>query len=155
MITLIAAMTSNRCIGNKGQLVWRNKEDMARFKELTIGKVVIMGRKTWESIPEKYRPLPDRVNVVVTRQADYTIPDGVIRASTLESALEMNGDLMVIGGGEIYAAALARAERLELTEIDQDIEGDTFFPEFSREIWLETGRQVREGFAFVTYTRIR
>lgn len=153
MITLVAALSRNRCIGKDGQLVWHNKEDMARFKALTTGKVVIMGRKTWESLPEKFRPLPNRVNVIVTRQADYPIPPGTIRASTIEDALRLNGELMIIGGGEIYAEALAHADKLELTEIDKEIEGDAFFPEVDLNQWTESSRVTREGFAFVTYAR--
>lgn len=160
MITLVAALTRNRCIGKDGQLVWHNKEDMARFKALTsgAGKTVLMGRKTWESLPQKFRPLPGRTNAVVTRQSDYALPEGVMRFSDLEPALHIlsrQSDLYVIGGGEIYAAALPFADMLELTEIDQEVEGDTFFPEFDKNEWMETGRNVREGFAFATYARKR
>lgn len=160
MITLIAALSRNRCIGKDGQLVWRNKEDMARFKALTSGpgKTVLMGRKTWESIPEKFRPLPDRKNVVITRNTSYKAPFGVICFDDLETALAVFGEreqLFVIGGGEIYAAALPSADFLELTEIDSDLDGDTFFPEFDKNEWVETGRNKREGFAFVTYARKR
>lgn len=158
MITLVAAISRNRCIGMNGQLVWRNKEDMAHFKSLTsgAGKTVLMGRKTWESIPEKFRPLPDRVNAVVTRQSDYVLPPGVMCFNNLRSTLHILGretDLYVIGGAEIYAAALPLADTLELTEIDKDIEGDTFFPEVDLVQWTESSRITREGFAFVTYAR--
>lgn len=160
MITLVAALARNRCIGKDGRLVWRNKEDMARFKALTSGpgKTVLMGRKTWESIPEKFRPLPDRKNVVISRNTAYKAPFGVVCFDDLETALVVFGqkdDLYVIGGGEIYAAALPQADLLELTEIDSDLEGDALFPEFDKNEWMETGRNAREGFAFVTYTRIR
>lgn len=155
MVTLIAAVAANRTIGKDGQLVWRNKEDMAHFKELTTGKVVIMGRKTWESIPPKFRPLPDRINVVVTRNPDYVLPEGVVSASSIEDALyryRLN-DVMVIGGSEIYAAAIGKADCLELTELVAELDGDTFFPEVDKTTWKETVRIEKEGFAFVTYRR--
>lgn len=155
MITLIAAVAANRTIGKDGQLVWRNKEDMARFKELTTGKVVIMGRKTWESIPPKFRPLPDRINVVVTRNVEYPLPEGVDRAASVEEVFHRyhGQDIMVIGGAEIYAAAMGKAECLELTEVASELDGTVFFPEVDKTIWKETGRIDKEGFAFVTYRR--
>lgn len=155
MVTLVAAVAANRTIGKDGQLVWRNKEDMAHFKELTTGKVVIMGRKTWESIPSKFRPLPDRVNVVVTRNRNYELPDNVMSAASLEDALYRyrTNDIMVIGGAEIYAASISKADCLELTEIATELEGDTLFPEVDKAIWKETARIEKEGFAFVTYRR--
>lgn len=155
MVTLIAAVTKNGCIGKNGKLAWRNKEDMARFKELTTGKTVLMGRKTWESIPAQFRPLPDRVNVVITRQAEYALPEGVLRFSSIDEALEALKDreVFVIGGAEIYAATLTSADCLELTEIASDIGGDTFFPSFDRSAWKETTRIDRDGFSWVTYQR--
>jgi dihydrofolate reductase len=154
MVTLVAAVAANRTIGKDGQLVWRNKEDMAHFKELTTGKVVIMGRKTWESIPPKFRPLPDRTNVVVTRNQNYALPDNVMSASSIEEALHRYrmADIM-IGGAEIYAAAIGRADCLELTEVAAELDGDTFFPEVDKATWKETARIEKEGFAFVTYRR--
>jgi dihydrofolate reductase len=155
MVTLIAAVAANRTIGKDGQLVWRNKEDMAHFKELTTGKVVIMGRKTWESIPPKFRPLPDRTNVVVTRNKHYVLPDNVMSAASVEEALYRYrmADIMVMGGAEIYAASIGKADCLELTEVAAELDGDTFFPEVDKAIWKETARIEKEGFAFVTYHR--
>jgi dihydrofolate reductase len=155
MVTLIAAVAANRTIGKDGQLVWRNKEDMAHFKELTTGKVVIMGRKTWESIPPKFRPLPDRTNVVVTRNKHYALPDNVMSAASVEEALHRYrmADIMVMGGAEIYAAAIGKADCLELTEVAAELAGDAFFPEVDKAIWKETARIEKEGFAFVTYRR--
>lgn len=155
MVTLIAAVAANRTIGKDGQLVWRNKEDMARFKELTTGKVVIMGRKTWESIPSKFRPLPDRLNVVVTRNQEFSLPEGVERALSIEKALHHHHqkDVMIIGGAEIYASAIGRADCLELTEVAAELDGDAFFPEVDPTIWKETARIDKEGYAFVTYRR--
>lgn len=160
MITLVAAVAKNRVIGKGNNLVWRNKEDMARFKAITSGpdKTVLMGRKTWESIPEKFRPLPGRKNVVITRSAEYKVPDEVICFDDLETALVVFGkqtDLYVIGGGEIYSAAMSHADLLEITAIDQDLDGDVLFPEIDPALWMQTGRNVREGFAFMTYARIR
>jgi dihydrofolate reductase len=155
MITLIAAVAKNGCIGKDGKLAWHNKEDMARFKKLTTSKTVLMGRKTWESIPKSFRPLPDRVNAVITRQTEYALPEGVLRFSSVEEALEALRDreVFVLGGAEIYAATLASADCLELTEITSELEGDTFFPSFDRSAWKETARIDREGFSWVTYQR--
>nr|ALG03723.1 dihydrofolate reductase [uncultured bacterium] len=155
MVTIVAAVAANRTIGKDGQLVWRNKEDMAHFKELTTGKVVIMGRKTWESIPPKFRPLPDRINVVVTRNRNYELPNNVTGAASVEDALRRYhaNDVMIIGGAEIYAAAMGRADCLELTEVAAELDGDTFFPEVDKATWKETARTEKEGFAFVTYRR--
>ena len=155
MMTIVAAVAANGCIGKDGKLVWRNKEDMAHFVELTTGKVVIMGRKTWESIPPKFRPLPDRTNVVVTRNRNYALPDNVMSATSLEEALHRYrlNDMMIIGGSKIYAAAIGKADCLELTEIAADLDGDTFFPKIDKSIWKETTRNDKEGFAFVTYRK--
>jgi len=155
MITLIAAIAANRTIGKDGQLVWRNKEDMAHFKELTVGKTVLMGRKTWESIPPKFRPLPDRLNVVVTRNQNFPLPEGVERAASVEQAFHRHqGEgIMVMGGAEIYATAIGRADCLELTEVAAELDGDTFFPEVETSIWKETARIDKDGYAFVTYRR--
>jgi dihydrofolate reductase len=119
-----------------------------------------MGRRTWESLPERFRPLPERRNVVVTRNADWAA-EGAERAASLEDALRLLAGeerVFVIGGGEIYDAALPRADELLLTEIDHDIAGDTFFPDFSREEFKETSRGAQISctgvrFAFVTYRR--
>lgn len=154
-ITLIAAIAKNNCIGKNGSLPWRIPEDMAHFKDLTMGYPVIMGRKTWESIPEKFRPLPGRHNIVVTRQEAYPLPENVERASSLEEALLMHAteDLFVIGGAEIYRASMDRADRLEITHVHQDVDGDTFFPEIPEATWHEAAREDHDGFSFVTYER--
>jgi dihydrofolate reductase len=133
---------------------------MARFRELTTGHPVVMGRRTWESLPDQFRPLPGRGNVVVTRNSDWSA-QGADRAGSIEDALallESEPQVFVIGGGEIYAAALPFADELLLTEIDAEIEGDTTFPEWSRDEFEDVGRQERvteDGtrFAFVTYAR--
>lgn len=153
MITLVAAVAANGCIGKDGNLAWRNKEDMAHFVELTIGKTVLMGRKTWESIPEKFRPLPNRINVVITRNKGYALPDNVMSCQSVDAAFKRLRltNIMVIGGAEIYAATIDKADCLELTEIETSIDGNVFFPTIDKSIWKETARINKEGFAFVTY----
>lgn len=160
-LTLIAAVARNRVIGRGNDLVWRSPEDMARFKAATLGHPVIMGRKTWESLPPKFRPLPGRRNIVVTRQADYVAPGAEVAASLpAAAALAGDGEAFVMGGGELYAEALSHADRLLLTEVDFAPAGDTFFPAFTAAEWRETARERHVdaqgiAFAFVTYTRLR
>lgn len=157
-IVIIAAVASNRVIGRDNQLLWNIPEDMAHFKKLTAGHTVIMGRKTWESLPPRFRPLPGRRNIVISRQADYAVPGGE-RADSLENALQLastDGLVYVIGGGQIYAQAMAVAHRLELTEVDDAPEGDTLFPAVNAAEWQETGRTPLSdapGGAFVTYRK--
>ncbi|MFZ2804200.1 MAG: dihydrofolate reductase [Patescibacteria group bacterium] len=157
MLTLIAAVSKNGCIGKDGTLPWRIPEDLKHFRQLTVGKVVIMGRKTWESIPEKFRPLPDRTNVVVTRQAGYAVPEGVKTYPSVIEALTWHaGDnVVVIGGAEIYTQTIGNADRLEITEVDQVVDGDAFFPAIETPPWQEIAREQHNGFAFVTYERQR
>lgn len=155
-VSIVVAMTKNRCIGKDNGLVWNHPEDTKRMKELTIGKTVIMGRKTWESIPEKYRPLPKRKNVVITSQADYTVPDSVERTDSVETYIKKhrNEELVVFGGASIYKAGLPFTDTIYLTEIDQQIEGDAYFPELNPNEWRETERVPRQGFSFITLKRI-
>src|SRR5262245_23206269 len=116
MVTIVAAVARNGCIGKDGDLPWRIPEDMRRYRAITMGKVVVMGRKTWESIPAKFRPLPGRTNVVVTRQADYPLPDGVERHASLTAALAAHAEdeVVVNGGADIYAQAMDRADALDI-----------------------------------------
>ena len=154
-IVIIAAVARNRVIGKDNQLLWHIPEDMAHFKALTAGHTVIMGRKTWESLPERFRPLPGRRNIVITRQAGYAAP-GAERADSLEMALELASTAavaFVIGGEQIYRQAMAIADRLEITEVDQEPEGDAWFPEIAAFDWEISGKSERPGFAFVTYRR--
>jgi len=155
MITLIAALSENQCIGKNGAIPWRLPEDLKRFKALTLGNVVIMGRKTWESLPDSFRPLPGRTNVVLTRSADYALPVGVERIAALPDVLETHPyeHIFVIGGAEVYAQALPLADRMELTHVHQHVDGDAFFPPFNKEEWIETNRTSGSGFDFVTYER--
>lgn len=146
-VSLIAALSSqNRGIGFHGDLLWRIPEDLARFKKVTVGHPVIMGRKTWESLPEKFRPLPNRANIIVTRNASYRAPGAVVVTSledAFSSAETAPGaeEVFVIGGGEIYKEALPLANRLYLTLIDDSKEADAFFPEYKKEFTHELDRQ--------------
>ena len=156
MVTIVAAVARNGCIGKDGDLPWRIPEDMRRYRAITMGKVVVMGRKTWESIPVKFRPLPGRTNVVVTRQADYPLPDGVERQASLTAALAAHGEeeIVVNGGAEIYAQAMDRADALDITHVDRDIDGDAFFPAIDPARWRPIWREDHADFAFVTYARV-
>ena len=154
MITLVLAMARNGVIGRGGAIPWHISEDLKRFKQLTLGKPVIMGRKTWESLPKK--PLPGRDNIVVTRQPGWAA-QGAIPASSIDEALSGAGDVSVIGGGEIYRAALARADRIELTEVHRDVEGDAHFS-FDRAQWNEVAREdhvAPDGLAYSYVTLVR
>jgi dihydrofolate reductase len=118
-VGLIWAQSASGVIGRAGDIPWHLPEDMARFKQLTMGHTVVMGRRTWESLPARFRPLPGRRNVVLTRQADY-MAEGAAVATSLDDALS-GDDVWVIGGAEIYALALPRATRCEVTEVDMDL----------------------------------
>ncbi|MDE1940113.1 MAG: dihydrofolate reductase [Alphaproteobacteria bacterium] len=160
MISLILARADNGVIGDKGALPWRLPDDMRRFKALTMGKPCIMGRKTWESLPKK--PLPGRGNIVVTRNAAFAA-EGAAAAPSFDAALviarrENPSEIMVIGGAEIYAAALPQARRIHLTEIHAAFEGDAHMPAFDRKIWRETTREDRQtpdglAYSYVTLER--
>jgi dihydrofolate reductase len=148
-LILIAAVGANGVIGLDNDLPWRIREDLQRFKQLTLGHTLVMGRKTYDSIG---RPLPGRRTVVVTRQPGWFV-EGVRTAHSMEEALEADGDIYVAGGGEIYRQALPYADLLELTEVAQSPAGDVTFPTFDRSAWTETARDPRDGFSFVTYTK--
>lgn len=139
-VSIIAAMARNRVIGINNTLPWHLSADLKHFKMLTMGHCIIMGRKTYESIG---RPLPGRTNVIITRQPGYQAP-GAIVAGSVDEALQACGgyaESFVIGGAELYRQTLGHCQRMCLTEIQQDFDGDTFFPEFSREQWRETSRE--------------
>ncbi len=155
MIALIAAISENNCIGKNNTLPWHIPEDMKHFRKLTNGKTVVMGRKTWESIPEKFRPLPNRKNVVITRNLDYTVPDSVMLYHSVKEALEHEGgDVMVIGGAEIYVQSIELADTLYITHVHTFIEdGTAFFPTIDKNIWKEAEREDHEHFSFVTYKK--
>ena len=157
-------MARNRVIGRNGELPWQLPADLRHFKSVTMGKPIIMGRKTFESIG---RPLPGRKNIVVTRRTNF-ISDGVLISNNLTAAIALGkaiasednvDEIMVIGGGEIYAKALSDADRLYLTEVHADIDGDTFFPALDRGLWREKSRNShaadgdKPGFDFILLER--
>lgn len=158
---LIFARAANGAIGKDGVMPWHLPEDLAHFKRTTLGCPVIMGRKTWESIPARFRPLPGRANIVVTRQHDWQA-EGARAAHSLPDAMALCGDVKdawIIGGAEIYAQALPLASTAVVTEIEAIFEGDAFAPQFGPE-WKETQRERHVSstglnFSFVNYTNTK
>jgi len=139
---MIYARARNGVIGNLGQLPWHLPEDLAHFKRTTLGQPVVMGRVTWESLPEKFRPLPGRSNVVVSRQTSFSAA-GAQLASSLEAAMALfptTEIIWLIGGAQLYAKGLSLASQIVVTEIDADYEGDAFAPLISSNDWTETHR---------------
>ena len=141
MIALVVAMAENRVIGKENKLIWHLPADLKFFKNLTTGHPIIMGRKTYESIG---KPLPNRTNIIITRQADFTA-EGCLVAHSLTEALmmaqQLDSDIFVIGGAEIYKQAMFLADTIYLTEVHHTFEGDTFFPEIDSVLWHETSRE--------------
>lgn len=158
-LALIAAVARNGVIGAGNRLPWRLPEDLRHFRALTLGHAVVMGRRTWESLRG---PLPDRQNIVVTRQRDFMAP-GAVTAHDLDDALarvDRTPPVFCIGGGELYRAALPLATTVHLTEIERDFDGDTTFPPLHPDIWREAAREPHANsgadgyhYAFVTYVR--
>jgi dihydrofolate reductase len=149
-ICLIAALAANRVIGKNNALPWHLPADLKRFKALTLGHPVVMGRKTYESIG---RPLPGRRNLVITRNRGYSAP-GCEVVHSLDAAISAchgTQEIFVIGGAELYREALPRAHYLEFTEIRAEIEGDATFPEFSMSEWRETGREIHSNEAGIAF----
>lgn len=154
---LIYARARNGTIGKDNQMPWHLPEDLAHFKRITLGQPVIMGRKTWDSLPARFRPLPGRLNMVVTRQTDWQA-EGACRAASIEDAMGLCGtapNAWIMGGAEIYRLAEPLASSAVVTEIDRDFDGDAFAP-FLGEGWRETQREAHTAasglrFAFVTY----
>ena len=144
IISIIAAVAENRVIGKDNDLVWKLPKDMKYFMDTTLGHHVIMGRKNYESLPHKFKPLKNRVNIVVTRQSEYTA-QGTVLVNSIWNGLEYaknNGEseVFIIGGGEIYAESMDVVSRMYITEVKESFEGDTFFPEFDRNLWREVSR---------------
>ncbi len=158
-INMILARAANGVIGNNNAMPWHLPEDMAHFKRLTLGWPVIMGRKTWDSLPPKFRPLPNRSNVVITRQPGWAEPGATV-ASGLQQALSRCGtaqEVWVIGGAQIYAQAEPLAQHVEVTEIAQDFDGDAFAPVLGAQ-WIEVARENHVSsnglkFSFVSYDK--
>jgi dihydrofolate reductase len=156
---LIYARASNGVIGKANGLPWHLPEDLAHFKRTTLGSPVIMGRKTWESLPPQFRPLPGRTNIVLSRDGEWHA-EGARHATSVEAALAMcqpGSDVWAIGGAQVYALALPLATSVVVTEIARAYDGDAFAPELGPE-WVETRREPHSAsngllFAFVTYTR--
>jgi dihydrofolate reductase len=141
-ISFVVAVSRNRVIGRNGGLPWHISTDLKRFKAITMGKPLIMGRKTWESLPKK--PLPGRPNIVITRQKNYRA-EGAIVAADMPSALTAAGqveEVCVIGGGEIFDIFLTKTDRIYLTEVDLEVDGDTYFPPLEPAQWTETAREI-------------
>lgn len=152
MVSLIVAKSKNNVIGNKGKLPWNISEDLKRFKELTTDNVVIMGRKTYESLPKKSKPLPNRINIIISRDENYTVPNCLV-FNDIKTAIRKAGtnkEVFIIGGGEIYKEGLNYADKLYITEVENDVVGDTYFPELS-ENWVEVKSEQKKGFKFVDY----
>jgi dihydrofolate reductase len=145
IISLIAAVTENHVIGKNNDLPWHLPDDMKYFMQTTKGHVVIMGRKNYESLPPKFRPLPERTNILVTRQKNFIAP-GCTIVNSLEAGIQIakqsnEQELFIIGGAEIFELSVALADRIYLTEIKTEIEGDTFFPKFDKSKWKEASRR--------------
>lgn len=147
MISIIVATAENSVIGKDNQLLWKLSADLKQFRVLTTGHSVIMGRKTFESIG---RPLPNRTNIVISRQKDLILPEGVLKVNSLEQAIEAakkhagNEEIFIIGGGNVYAQALAITDKIYLTEVKASIEGDAFFPALDANEWKETARVLHQ-----------
>jgi dihydrofolate reductase len=167
-LCLIAAMAHGRVIGRDNQLPWRLPEDLAHFRRVTMGAPVLMGRKTWQSLPQRFRPLPGRTNVVLTRQHGWSAGSpGVLVAGSVEAALDALTKLepapervFVIGGAELYAQALVLADELAITEIDATFAGDAWFPAWHADDFVEVERTTHRAtppdnfeFSFVRHKR--
>ena len=160
MLTIIAAVSENNALGKDNQLLWHLPEDFKRFKTLTSGHYIVMGRKTFKSFP---KPLPNRTHIIITRQNDYQAPDGCIVVSSLEKAMALcpaNEEAFVIGGGEIYQQAINIVDKIDVTRVHTTIDADTFFPEIDTNIWKLVFEEFHPkdekhafDFTFLTYVR--
>jgi dihydrofolate reductase len=158
MITIIAAAGENNSLGKDNDLVWHLPDDFKRFKELTSGNYILMGRKTFETFP---KPLPNRNHLIITRQDNYSVPENCFVFDTIQSAIDFtdNQDIWIIGGGEIYKQSMEIADRIELTRVHSDFEADTFFPEIGEE-WELVSEEYhpvddrhKYDFTYLTYDR--
>jgi dihydrofolate reductase len=159
-LTIIVAAGENDAIGKDNKLIWHLSDDLKRFKALTSGHNIIMGRKTFESFP---KPLPNRTHVVISRQKDYQAPEGVIIVNSLENAINatrQDNQSFVIGGGEIYKQAILLADKIEMTRVHESFDADTFFPKIDPTIWKEVSNTFHNkdenhehSFSFITYER--
>ena len=154
-IALIVAISEDGTIGDQGKIPWHIREDLQRFKRLTMGHPIIMGRKTYESIG---KPLPGRTNIVLTQSASFTAPPGVLTFASLNAALDHcrrqnEQSVFIIGGRKVYEAALPLADKLFVTEVHRRVAGDTTFPDYNRDEWRETARENGPECSFVEYAR--
>ena len=166
IVSAIAAVAANRVIGKDNDLVWSLPDDMRFFQQTTTGHHIVMGRKNYESLPAKWQPLPNRTNIVVTRQKDLRI-EGVLITHSVQEALDLareagETEVFIIGGGEIYEISMPLLDRMYCTEIHSDFEGDTYFPAFDKSEWKEVSRDFHpiddrhaHSFDFVIYERSR
>lgn len=164
IISLIAALTRNSVIGKNNGLPWHLPDDMKYFMQTTKGHHVLMGRKNYDSIPEKFRPLPNRTNILLTRQKDFDAPNCLV-VNSLDAGVDIaqkaaESELFIIGGSDIYQLGFPISNRLYLTEIQTELPGDTFFPSFDKSRWTEVSRKHhpvddRHAYAFdyVIYNR--
>ena len=160
MLTIIAAASENNALGKDNQLLWHLPEDFKRFKTLTSGHYIIMGRKTFESFP---KPLPNRTHLIITRQPNYQAPEGCVVVSSLEKAMELcpaNEEAFVIGGGEIYQQAINIVDKIDVTRVHTTIDADTFFPEIDTNMWKLVFEEFHPkdekhafDFTFLTYVK--
>ena len=160
LITIIVAAAENNIIGNDNRLIWHLSDDLKRFKELTKGHHVIMGRKTFESMP---KALPNRTNVIITRKKDYFAENAIV-TNSLDEAIKLTSDdpqPFIIGGGEIYKIALNISDRIELTRVHHNFDGDTYFPDIDSKVWTEINRTKKKkdhnhkyDYTFITYEKI-
>jgi dihydrofolate reductase len=159
IVALIAAVAKNNVIGKENDLPWYIPEDLKHFREITAGQTVVMGRKTYESIIARNgEPLPDRKNIVITRQKNYPVAKGVEVYPSLDEALaaHKNDDaIFVIGGAEIFTEALPKADRLYITHIDKEYEGDVYFPKVNYDLFSKVSEETQTGLTFVEYHKIR
>lgn len=156
-VIIIAALAKNNVIGNNGSIPWYIPEDFKRFKALTKNTIVIMGRKTWESLPEKFRPLPLRENIVISRNASF-VATGAKVVSSLDDAITFAQSLVgekifLIGGRRVYEEGLRVADTLELTQVHASPDGDTLFPEVNKNEWDKVFVEDHDDFSFVTYKK--
>ncbi len=159
-LTIIVAAAENDAIGKDNKLIWHLSDDLQRFKDLTSGHHIIMGRKTFESFP---KPLPNRTHIVITRQDNYEVPVGVLKTKSLEEAIKLapnDSQPFIIGGGQIYEQAMAFADKIELTRVHESFDADTFFPKIDETIWKEVGNTFHKKdsehnheFSFLTYLK--
>ncbi len=156
-LALIAAIAKNNCIGIKNQLPWNLPEDLKHFKDLTMGKTVLMGRNTWLSLPQKFRPLPGRKNVVISFDPIDDLPSDVRWFNSLDTALRelKNEDVFVTGGAMIYKQTIDHADTLYITHVHRIVDGDVFFPVIDTSKWKEVEREKLPEFDFVKYTRVQ